>query len=140
MPRFPGYDVWSAVVDGVIVSLDVDENMQFSPYQARARVQQQRPLPYQQQLPPLVHSESMPYVAPPPRPPQPPRPTAPRPALAPVDPNLLALGKDISSLEAENDRLKHENTALKRVCNVQRLCVKQLAELATLPPNRAPGY
>ena len=118
VPWFPEYDVWSAVVDGVVRSMDVDDNLQFSPYKARA-------LPYQRQH--LVFSGP---------PAQPPGPPAPQPAL-PSDANLLALGKDIAALEAENAALKRENAAIKRVFNVQRLCVKQLADLATMQP--APG-
>ncbi len=106
MPFFPDEDIWSAVRDGVIRSVDLDNEMQFNP-----AVRPESSTPFQQQSPPRVlhRSVSQPHIQPR------------RLARVPVVP----LGDvNVSVLSAEILRMEFEVASLKRQLHTQDRLIK----------------
>lgn len=95
VPFFPQGDIWSAVHDGVIRSVDIDSNMQFNP-----PLRPESQVAFQKQSPPRL-----PRVASQSRLPQ-------RRPMAPIqDPNVQVLAAELRKVESEVASLrKHIST------------------------------
>lgn len=94
VPFYPQCDIWSAVHDGVIRSVDVDSNMQFNP-----PVRGESQVGFQKQSPPKI-----PRVPSQARLPQ-------RKPMAPIaDPNVQVLAAELRKVESEVASLKKHIT------------------------------
>lgn len=101
VPFYPKSDIWQGVRDRIISSADVDDNMQFDPPDIACladvpSLTTPSVLPYHRQKSPKLHK----FTSVPPQ----------RNPLKGVDTNVavLALGKDIRSLENENNALRKQ--------------------------------
>ena len=103
VPFFPQGEVWEGVAGGIVNSVDIDENMQFSPAELFVP-------PFQ-----LQEAPSIPRVASMARLPR-------RVVLAPLDANVKTLSREIKRMEKENADLrkhvKRQDDLIKGFCRL----------------------
>lgn len=123
VPFFGNCEVWSAVQEGIISSLDLDENLQFDPTKAAAMKQGTVGSHVQEMVAKMMETQRQ-TPAPPPPPPfqlqKSPTHHSLRmmaPAVPSEDINFLILKAEIRKMESENRRLREHIRAQDSVIN-----------------------